>query len=241
MGRFDDMEKRFEENDKEGGSFLKIEDGKCAYVAFLGEPEIRETYWDEGKKTYHDWTPECGHPKTLKTKMNVAVFAIEGGKPVLQGVQIIEQGKNFFKDVAKLDKKYSIDNKVFEVTRDGTGTDTKYTLLPECDIDAALRKQLAALVLHDLTKDSSKDAGGGAKQAAPPTVIAKADADPLIENLKVLAAYKAEIATEFMQHFGVRKFRELTTDRLAEAQAWVDAELEGMRHSAQDGTGDPFE
>lgn len=244
MGRFDDMEKRFEENDKEGGQFFKLDDGQSALVAFLGEPLIRETYWDG--TTYQDWTPGCGHPKTLKTKMNVAVFTLEGGKPVLQGVQILEQGKNFFKDVMKLDKKYGIDNKVFEITRDGTGTDTKYTLLPECDIDAALRKQLAALELHDLSKDAKDTSGqgggkGSGKESKPDTVISTADGDPLVESLRALSAYKAEILTEFLQHFGIRKIRELTTSQLADARAWVETELEGMKHSTQDADGDPFE
>ncbi len=238
MGRFDDMNRRFEENDKEGGKFWKIDDGAAGLVAFLGDPHIRETFWDGSN--YQDWTPGCGKSKVLKTKMNVAVFEMENGQPVYQGLQILEQGKKFFKLVNNLDIKYGVDNKVFEVRRSGTGKDTEYTILPECDITAEMRKHLAGLTLHDLADDG--EGGGGAVAEKPATLATEEQLAPLLKDLQTLNAYNADIPKDFTQHFGLRKIKELTTDKLKAARSWVDGELDAMRRAQADGEGegDPF-
>ena len=251
MGRFDRTKEEYDRNDAESGTYFKLADGQKMLVAFLGNPHNRSVYWDGS--TYQPWTPDCGKPKSLKTSMNVAVFTAQDGQPVLQGARILEQSKTFFRDVMKLDSKYGVDNKIFEVEREGsTKDDTKYFILPEYDIDDTLRRKLAGLQLYDLAASATSEnpvlvgeagtpkAGG----AEPAQLITTDEGDGLIEDLKILKEYRAEIVDDFLSEFKLRKIRELPASRLQAAKSWVSAELEGMRHSQQDGaTGgaaDPF-
>lgn len=253
MGRFDGMSKRYEEHDLESGRFLKFDDGDKHVVAFLGDPFIREIYW-ENQKT-HPWTPGCGKPKSLKTSMNVALLERAQAGFQIIGVKVLENSKTFYKQVAKMDAKYGIESKVFEIERDGTGTDTTYSILPEADIAAALRAELDALELFDLEKDEEdeSEAKGGRKTGhkpdkapEPAAIITQADGNSLIERLKslkaALGAQGDQMTADFLATFSLAKIRDLPAKRLKEAQTWIAQEEEAARHAAADGgePGDPF-
>lgn len=250
MGCFDEMNEQFEQNDAENSVFFKIEDGHSVLGVFVGKPFIRSVYWQEGGG-YQPWEEGCGKGKTLLTSMNFAVVKMVDKKPVFQGLQLCEQSKTFFKDVSKLDTKYGIDNKVFEISREGVKKDTKYTILPECDITPELRKVLDGLTLFDLEASSTSESpvkmgeSGTPKDdsSGPEEMVDKAVADALIDDLKALSEWRAEIVNEFLAEFKIRKIRELPASMKDSARTWVDSELEGMRHGKADeepGTADPF-
>lgn len=248
MGRFDDMNKKHEQHTLESGRFLKFDDGDSHLLVFLGFPHIREVYWDG--TTYHPWKEGCGKEKGLKTSMNVALIEKIDGQYVFKALKVLENSKTFFKQVAKMDAKYGVDNEIFEVERTGQkAKDTTYTILPEAPISAGLRAQLDALDLYDLTKDrDDDDQKGGGKQADPPAVITQADGDALIERLKALKAglgdaQGSQMMADFLAKFGIKQIRQLPAARLSEAQTWVTGEEESLRHAKNDGGAggdDPF-
>lgn len=246
-GRFNSMNKRYEEHDLQSGLFLKFDDGDKFLIAFLGEPHIKEIYWEDQKT--HPWTDGCGKPKTLKTSMNVAVLEKKGGAFSIIGVKILENSKTFYKLVAKMDAKYGVESKVFEIERTGAKKDTTYTILPEGDITDALRSQLEALELYDLTKSADDDGDAvekkaGAKTPEPAAIITQADGSALIDRLKALKttlgeAQGTQMMTDFTAMFGIKKIRDLPEKRLEEAQRWVTQEEEAARHAANDASGEP--
>jgi hypothetical protein len=249
MGRFDRMNKRFEEHDLQSGRFLKFEDGDSHLLVFLGDDHIREVYWDGS--TYQDWEAGCGKEKTLKVSMNVAVIENVAGAYAFKALKVFENSKTFYKKVAKMDAKYGIDAQIFEVERTGQKPkDTDYSILPEAAIPAALRTQLDALELHDLTADGSDDGkkSGSKGKDEPTTIVTQADGDALIARLKALKATLGEaqggqMMTEFLAKFSIAKIRDLPAKQLSPAQAWITQEEESARHAANDADapGDPFE
>jgi hypothetical protein len=250
MGRFDGMNKTYEEHDLEGGRFLKFDDGEKHLIAFLGEPHIREIYWEDSKT--HPWTEGCGKPKSLKTSMNVAVIENKAGAYVIKAVKVLENSKTFYKLVAKMDAKYGVEAQIFEIERTGSKTDTTYTILPEAAITPALRAQLDALELFDLTSDGEEDAGkktGSSKaKDEPAAIMSQTDGDVLIARLKDLKAKLGEaqggqMMGDFLAKFRIAKIRELPAKHLLAATSWISQEEENARHAASDGEapGDPFE
>lgn len=244
MGRFDGMNKSYEEHDLQSGRYLKFEDGDKHLVAFLGEPHIREVYWDG--TTYHPWTEGCGKEKTLKTSMNVAVLENKNGAYILKAVKVLENSKTFYKQVSKMDTKYGVDSQIFEIERTGTkAKDTSYTVLPEATITPALRVQLDALDLFDLTSDGSDD-GAKSTKPEPAAILTQTDGDALIARLKALKAtlgdaQGGQMMGDFLAKFSIAKIRDLPAKHLATAQSWVTQEEEAARHAAADGGGAPGE
>jgi hypothetical protein len=242
MGVFDQMNDQFDQNDAENSVFFKLEDKQTVLAAFLGEPFMRAVYWVDGQG-YQPWTEGCGKGKTILTSMNVALIAMVDGKPTVSGLQLCEQSKTFFRSVSKLDKKYGISSKLFEITRDGVKKETTYDILPDIDIDASLRMELDALTLFDLEASSKSESpvrvgeSGTPKDASsgPSAVIDSKTADVLIEDLKTLKAYKPEILDDFLSEFSISKIRQLSASFAQSARSWVDTELEAMRHSRIDG------
>ncbi|MFA7329844.1 MAG: hypothetical protein WC326_02105 [Candidatus Delongbacteria bacterium] len=252
MGRFDDMNSRYDQHTLESGRFLKFEDGDKHLLAFLGDPFIREVYWDG--TTYHDWKEGCGKEKSLKTSMNVAIIELVDKVYVFRALKVFENSKTFFKQVSKMDVKYNIDTQIFEVERTGQkAKDTTYTILPEASITPELRAQLVALELYDLTKNGSEDeskGGGSAKQPDPPAIITQEEGNGIIERLKALKAslgdaQGAQMMSDFLARFAIKQIRQLPAARLKEAQQWVTGEEEALRHAKNDGgagaaEADPF-
>ena len=128
-GVFNDLDKEMEKSSDE--RFLRLEeDGDRASVFFAGEPYSRYVYWDG--QQFREWHENCGQKKVLRVAMNAILCDIADDKLEILGVKVIEQGKRFFQDVSRRDKKYGIHNCIFEVERSGGKGDTDTTY----DIDA---------------------------------------------------------------------------------------------------------
>jgi hypothetical protein len=83
---------------------------------------IRRTADWDGKQT-REWTEDCGQKKTLRVAQNVILCEITDGKIEIKGVKVLEQGKRFFQNVSKRDKKYVIRDWIFEIERSGNKMD----------------------------------------------------------------------------------------------------------------------
>ena len=131
--------------------FLRLEeDGDRELVFFAGEPYSRYTYWDGNKN--HIWSEDCGQKKSLRVALNVILCEITDGKLKILGVKVIEQGKRFFQNVSKRDKKYGVRDWIFEVERSGDkgDTDTTYDIDAEHQLSDKEREKLMAVKLIDL-------------------------------------------------------------------------------------------
>ena len=127
IGVYGDLDKEMEKSTDE--RFLRLEeDGDKARVFFAGTPYHRYVYWD-GQQT-REWTEDCVQQKKLRVSQNVITCQIEKGKLEILSAKVLEQGKRFFQNVSKRDKKYGINNWVFEIERSGNkgDTDTIYNI-----------------------------------------------------------------------------------------------------------------
>jgi len=143
-----------------GGMFVKLQDGDKIVGAFCGEPKMRRVVWtgsgyedfDPGNPNHNDLRPG------IRAKLNFYV-------PSEASMKIIEGGGVWFETLLKVRAKYGLENWLFEVERHGTGTDTKYTIMPEEKISDELKKEIAQTDLLEL--DSGKSSGRAPAERKP--------------------------------------------------------------------------
>jgi len=136
-----------------GGLFVRLQnDGDKVVGVFVGDPLPREVVWT-GEKYAEMNTPEAeraaqdGKRPTLKVGIN---FYDLGDK----SLKVYEMNVGTFKTLVKLRKKYGLDAWAFEVERQGAKGDpkTKYSILPEHQLDDRQIDTIAHLELHDLSR-----------------------------------------------------------------------------------------
>lgn len=226
MGMYDKV--KDEVNASTETRFLRLEDdGDSAVVAFLGEPFLRTVFWDGDKyATYDEAAKNRGAHKVVRIAQNVAVCEIDrsSGKAMMKilGVRIFEQGKRFFKSLIKMDEKFGVESRLFEIERQGSkgSNDTSYMILPVYELDADDRRTLVDLELFDLEKELDEDqpTNESPSNSGP---VAEADADNLISVLKGHPDPQAA-AESFCKQFGISRVRDLPQSRLKEAYRYLD-------------------
>lgn len=129
-----------------GGSknFLKLKDKESVTGIFMGDLYEFFVIWENGKSQV---VPE-GTPNA-KFRFRVNFVMKENGVYV---PKIIEQGLTFYRDLAAINEEYPLETIVVKVTRNGTGTDTTYNLLPllKQEITKEARDHLKTLELLPL-------------------------------------------------------------------------------------------
>jgi hypothetical protein len=222
-----------------GGIFVRLQnDGDKIVGVFCGEPFAKEVYWD-GQK-YSDTPPEGVAAKpSLRVALNFYV-------PAEGAMKIIEGGTAWFKDVLDVKDKYGLDKWSFEIKRRGKKGDpkTKYSILPDAQVDEPMRARIAAAGLHDL---SSVGAGADAEDAAPapaaaaspapaaapatPSTIDENTARQLVDRLRPMPR---EVAHAFLAEFKIGRIRELQSASLPQALRFIEARQQPQER-------DPFE
>jgi len=234
-GVYDDLDKEMEKTSDE--RFLRLEeDGDRELVFFAGEPYVRYVYWD-GKQT-REWIEGCGQKKSLRVAQNVILCDITEGKIEIKGVKVIEQGKRFFQNVSKRDKKYGIHNWIFEVERSGEkgDTDTTYDIDPEHQLSDREREKLQAVELIDLEELYSElGSGEGDKKKRPQpakeeseeedddddATISEIQRKELVEMFKTLDDPEGE-GRKFCEKFGIDKVKNLPKSKFKKALKYID-------------------
>ncbi len=222
------------------GLFVRLaNDGDKIIGAFVGEPYAREVHW--GGERYEECTGDgcafCGEGKkpNLRVAMNFFV-------PEESDMKIIEGGVTWFKDLLKVRDKYGLHKWFFEIERHGQAGDskTRYSILPDQQIDKEAQAQIDAANQHDLAQVLS--GGGGDRfdsydQDDDGTIDSKT-ASELMPRLKALprAALDAWLA-----ELGIEKVRDLKTSKLKTARALLDR-LEAEQRTGDAGSEeiDPF-
>lgn len=225
-----------------GGIFVRLaSNGDKVTGVFCGEPHAREVVWTgERYETFDAKNPAHqadGKRPSLRVAINFFVLA-EGAMKVIEG------GTQWFKDVLKVRDKYGLDKWSFEIERHGEAGDpkTKYTILPEEKIDAALRQQIAGAAAHDLEAvvggagegdDAGKPAAGSTSPASE-RLIDAAVATELVARMKALP--RADVDA-ILAELGVQRVRDLRGAQIARAKALL-AKYEGEASSQAEV--DPF-
>lgn len=149
------------------GKFGKLEDGMSCVGAFVGAPFAIETHWvgAASVRCTGEGCPMCrkGVPTKVRVRMNFFDFA-------QNAMKIWEGGPPFLRDLKVLKKKYGLGDQAFEITRQGTGKNTKYIILPDKPLTPEQRAKIAAVQLHNLAEqDDDEDQDDEDGTASAPT------------------------------------------------------------------------
>jgi len=239
-GVYDDLDKEMEKTTDE--RFLRLEeDGDKATIFFAGEPYVRYVYWD-GQQT-REWTEGCGQKKTLRVAQNVIMCDITDKKLEIVGVKVLEQGKRFFQNVSKRDKKYGVRDWIFEVERSGSkgDTDTTYDIDPEYELSDQDRDKLKAVKLLDLAELYAEIGGGDKKKHSQPVkekqeaedddddgAISEAQRKELVELFKTFDDPESE-GKKFCKAFGIEKIKNLPKTKFKKALKYLDELTEAAK------------
>lgn len=135
----------------QGGQFLKLKDKESQYVIFLGDPyEFFQTF--DQAKMKATVVPE-GTPKAaFRFRMNAVIKNADGKYEA----RIFENGATVYNMLKTLNQEYGgLDTVIVKITRQGTGLETEYQLVPlRQEIPPATKAQLAKLKLLKLEHEA---------------------------------------------------------------------------------------
>ena len=244
-GVYDDVDKEMEKSSDE--RFLRLEeDGDKARVFFAGVPYTRYVYWD-GQQT-REWSEDCGQKKTLRVAQNVVICRIEKGKLEILSAKVLEQGKRFFQNVSKRDKKYGIQNWIFEIERSGSkgDTDTTYNIDPEYELSDKEREKLLSMKLFALEEFYAELGSGNDDNKKRPKPEKKEepeedDSDAIIndeQRNELISMFKTfddpeAAGRKFCEEFGIKKVKDLRKAQLKKALKYMD-KLTAAEHPESD-------
>lgn len=128
---------KFRTDIPEGGgskNFLKLKDKESVSGIFMGDLHEFYVEWEAGKSRV---VPEGAPGAKFRFRVN---FVVKEGSVYVP--KIFEQGLTVYRDLAAIHEEYPLDSIVVKITRNGTGTDTTYNLLPL--LKQAITKETAA-------------------------------------------------------------------------------------------------
>lgn len=202
------------------GKFLKVDDGAKVIVAIRGEPEVKESWFNEKENKAEPWTDE--HKKRgLKksTRFVFQVYNLTVGKS-----QVLEVGVGLFNDIVKADDKYDTAKNCFELSRTGKKLDTKWGFLFERPLTDDEKKMIAAAPLVDTDSSDEAPAEGG---AALDSYKEEAATGPLDNDTQAtikgrLKGAGKEKASEYLKELGCSKISEIQASKKSAALALLD-------------------
>jgi hypothetical protein len=117
---------RFRDDISEGNggsqNFLRLKDKETVTGVFRGDIHELFVLWENGKS--REVTPGTQGAK-FRFRVN---FVLKDGANYVP--KIFEQGLVVYRQLADLHAEYDLPNTVVKITRNGTGTDTTYTIMP---------------------------------------------------------------------------------------------------------------
>ncbi|MGE3756894.1 MAG: hypothetical protein AB7H97_04020 [Pseudobdellovibrionaceae bacterium] len=136
-----------------GKTFVKLKDKESIQGIFIGDIHEFFTVWENGKsRVVPEGTPKAG----FRFRIN---FIVKEGAAYVP--KIFENGPTLYSQLSDLHDEYGLENIVVKITRNGTGLDTTYTIMPL--IKQQVTKDLAAhLATIELLKLEDKDSSGAA-------------------------------------------------------------------------------
>jgi hypothetical protein len=146
---------------------------------------------------------QCAKGVQAKARVRMNYFDLAEGV-----TKVWEGGPLFLRDLKILKKKYGLADTSFEITRQGTGKNTKYTILPDKPLTAEQKAKIAATPLHNLAEqdaddDDDDDDEKTTAAAAATSTIASTVRDEFISRLQALKSEQALFA--FLGEFGCER------------------------------------
>lgn len=235
-----------------GGKFLSLKDDKDFFVgAFVGEPYVRETFYNKTTNKTEDYTDA----HKARGDAPKAKFMINVWTPNDEQMHVYEMNAATFGDIVNCKEKYGLETSFFEVKRIGKkgDTSTRYAVLPDKPITPEQLAKIKAAKLHDLAASHNESMseedkaklntnsvatnGAAAPAAAPAQVVAEADAVALTERAKKMPAEKLN---EFLNAINKERIKGMTPARFKEAEAILAKIEASLAPAAAPAEVDPF-
>jgi hypothetical protein len=241
---WDTADKMADEHSGGGGKFVRLaNDGDKVCGIFVGEPYSREVIWSDaanggkgGNIPFTESHAAAGEKSRLLVSFNFWDREVKE-------LRVYEQGVTFYRDLLRFKEKYGLDNRYFEIVRNGKARDsnTTYSLFPDDEVDDATKAMIKGLKLLDLEAElegsGTSDSGDTPAAASESATIGQNVIDDLVRRLK--ARPRADL-TSFLERFGVAKIRDVKASDQGDAIAFVK-DLETPEAAAKGGEVDPFE
>jgi hypothetical protein len=146
---------RFRDDIGTGGNsdlYLKIKDKEKVKVIFRGDPFEYDIHWFAKKSSLCEGVGCRYCAENNKAKFRFKINAVVRGEDGKFVAKIFEQGPLFYADLREIGKAgYEIEKTVLIISRDGTGLDTTYSVLPAKDaLTPLLENELEKVQLHNL-------------------------------------------------------------------------------------------
>lgn len=132
--------------------YLKLDSGESITGVLVGSPHVFYANWENGKKLESD-TPRVGFK--FRFKINL-VHEVNGAFVA----QIFEQGKMLYDDIVALHESgYNLEETMVRITRTGTGTSTRYSIVPSPKpLSPAVLGEIRAVKLKRITPEHTEEA-----------------------------------------------------------------------------------
>ncbi len=139
-------------------SYLKLEAGRPIVVAFRGDPADFRTHWVSNRYALctGDGCQPCKDGIASAFRFRVNVIVKEGGQAL---GKVWEGGRVVYNSLRDLNKDYDLATHLIKLTRNGTGKETTYSLLPapKGEITPEMEKLFKTIQLFDLDKAGKKE------------------------------------------------------------------------------------
>jgi hypothetical protein len=203
---WDVVAKMAEQSANAGGIYVRlVDDGDRVVGVFVGDPHAIQVHWTgEGYAECSGHScPLCeslGKKPSLRVMINFFDIAENAMK-------IIEGGILWYQNIMKVREKYGLNKWSFEIQRQGAKGDskTRYTILPDSQIDTDLRSKIAKCELHDLGAPPRRPEAETEAEPATPGKIAE-----LVGRLKSLPI---EQAKSLLADAGITRVKEMTAEQ----------------------------
>ncbi len=137
----------------DGKMYLRLKPGEQVKLIVMGDEYCFRVKWVAGKSISSDESdPEA------KFRFKVNVILKENDAYV---AKVWEQGSIVYNALMDLSADYPLDRTVLKVTRNGTGTDTTYSIIPlPGGVDDGTAKHIKSIKLHALAGKGEAKASG---------------------------------------------------------------------------------
>ncbi len=134
------FKKREHTESHDGGKFLKLKDGESVQLVFRGEIFERRVKWD-GKTYVEDPSGNSRY------KVNAVIFNLETKK---FEAKIYEFPPTVYDTLSSINEEMPLEKTKIKITRQGTGTDTNYVIIPLGPVPANAIAAIEAVSLNIL-------------------------------------------------------------------------------------------
>ena len=142
---------KFRELPENGGpkNFIKLKDKESIEGICMGDIHEFSVLWENGKsRIVPEGTPKAGF------RFRINFITKEGSVYV---AKILEQSATVYRTLGELHDEYDLSTIVVRITRNGTGTDTTYSVLPllKKQLTKEILEHLKTVPLNELSTDSA--------------------------------------------------------------------------------------